>query len=83
MTVPPRYIADALAPRELNAEDDVLQDLIQGMADMEAAVGVRRSVMKGEGIVGRAMAPLPGIEIIGASWKVTIDVGWTDSRRKA
>jgi hypothetical protein len=53
------------------------------MANMEAAIGVGRPIMECEGTVGRAVAPLPGIEVIGASWEISVNVGRIDGGREA
>jgi hypothetical protein len=36
------------------------------MADMQVAIGIRGTVVKGKGVTGRSFSALPGIEVIGA-----------------
>ena len=49
----------------LNSADDILQDLVQGVPDVQIAIGIRRSIMKYKGFLGSALAALPFIEVIG------------------
>ena len=48
VAVPARHIGRVLAEHLLRAVDDVLQDLVQRVAEMEVAIGVRRPVMQDE-----------------------------------
>src|SRR4030095_6231764 len=48
MAVPARYVMAVLAQHLLGARDEILQDLVERMADMEGAVGVGRAVMQDE-----------------------------------
>ena len=48
VTVPPRDVEPVEAGHLAAAVDDVLQDLVERMADMEVAVGVGRAVMEDE-----------------------------------
>ena len=48
MAVPARHVVAVLAQHLLGARDEVLQDLVERVADMEVAVGVGRAVMQDE-----------------------------------
>ena len=46
MTVPARHIRRIKASQGLASQDDVFQDFIDGMTDMDIAIGIRRAVMQ-------------------------------------
>ena len=46
VAVPARDIGSVIAGERLRLEDDVLQDLVDGMPEMDIAVGVRRAVVE-------------------------------------
>jgi len=46
VAVPARHIGRVEAGQRLRAHDDVLEDLVDGMADVDVAVGVRRAVVE-------------------------------------
>lgn len=46
-------------------QNHILEDLIQGMADMQGAIGVRRTIMNDESVIGRTILLLPFIEMVG------------------
>jgi hypothetical protein len=46
VAVPARHIGRVKAGQRLRLEDDVLEDLVDGMADVDVAVGVGRAVMQ-------------------------------------
>src|SRR5262249_45751093 len=48
VTVPTRHIVGVFAHHALRTVDHVFEDLVQRMADVQAAVGVRRPVMQDE-----------------------------------
>ena len=48
VAVPARHVMRVLAQHLLRAVDDVLQDLVEGVADMDRAIGIGRSVMEHE-----------------------------------
>lgn len=52
MTVPPWDVAGTASIEQLVLVDDVLQRLVEGVAYMESAVGIGRSVMQGEPLAG-------------------------------
>ncbi len=51
--IPARYIGGIVAPGEFIFQDDILQDLVQSMAQMDLPVGIRRSVMQDEFLMAR------------------------------
>jgi hypothetical protein len=59
---------------DLDAQDDVLEDLVQGVAGVQAAIGVGRSIVQDELVVGGAVGRLPLVEVIGASLDVLLPV---------
>lgn len=52
MTVPSWPIDDSFALLNLRPEDHILQDFVDGMADMQRPVRIGRSIMENEGVVG-------------------------------
>ena len=48
VAIPPRHVVRVLAGHLLSADDRVLQDLVQGGADVNIAVGVRRPIVQDE-----------------------------------
>jgi hypothetical protein len=59
---------------DLDAQDHVLEDLVQRMAGVQAAIGVGRAVVQQELVVGGAVGRLPLVEVIGASLDVLVAV---------
>lgn len=51
MAVPARNVFDPVTVLDLDTEYDVLEDLVEGMADVERAIGIRGTIMKDEGLV--------------------------------
>ena len=51
----------------LNPADDILRDLVQRVPDVQTPVRIWRAIMQHEGLLGRALATLPFVEVIGAS----------------
>ncbi|GAB1414255.1 hypothetical protein MASR1M97_29910 [Candidatus Desulfobacillus denitrificans] len=59
VAVPARHVGRIEAGQRLRADDDVLEDLVDGMADVDVAVGVGRAVMQHEArSTGRGLADL-------------------------
>ncbi|SLM48254.1 protein of unknown function [Nitrospira japonica] len=56
MAIPTRHIRHVKARHGFRLDDDVLENLVQGVADMNSAVGIRRTVV--EDVAG---PPLPGL----------------------
>ena len=56
VTVPAGDVVHLLALEDLMTVDEILQELVQGMADVQVAVGVRRAIMQdvalGAGLLG-------------------------------
>ncbi len=48
VAVPARHVVDVVAHQEFRTDDEVLEDLVQRMANMDIAVGVGRSVVQHE-----------------------------------
>ena len=48
MAVPARNIIDVVAEREARADDEILQELVEGMADMDRPIGVGRPIVEYE-----------------------------------
>jgi hypothetical protein len=63
-----------------DSQDDVLEDLVQGMPGVQAAISVRRSIVQDKFIVGRAISRLPLVEIIGTLLDVLVPVLWQRTR---
>ncbi len=65
VAVPAGHIVHILAQSELGPHHEVLQELVQRMADVDGAVGVGRSVVQHEQIGARVLARLAdgGVEV--------------------
>jgi hypothetical protein len=59
---------------DLDAQDDVLEDLVQGVARVQAAIGVRGSIVQDKLVVGGAVGRLPLVKVISASLDVLLPV---------
>lgn len=66
MAVPTWSINDPMSLLYLYSQNHVLQHLVQGMAHMEATIGIRRAIVKDKGIVFGSIASLPVVKILGA-----------------
>jgi hypothetical protein len=64
MAIPAWRVLHALPLGDLESTDNILEDFIQGMANMEAAIGVWGTIMKNEWLRACSFG-LPGIEVIG------------------
>ncbi len=62
MAVPARHIGRVLAQHLLRAVDHILQDLVQRVADMEMAVGIRRPVVQHEFLAPRRRLAQPPVK---------------------
>lgn len=67
MTVPAWYIFDLVALLQFDSQDDVLEDLVQSVADMKGSVGIRRAIVEEEGLGIRSMSKLPLVKRGGAA----------------
>lgn len=76
MAVPAWHIGYAVALLELDSEDDVFQDLVEGVANVEGAVGVGRPVVEEEGVGVRPVRQLPVVEGGCAALEVVILEMW-------
>ena len=63
VAVPAGHVGGVLAHHLLRADDDVLQRLVEGMADMDVAIGVGRAVVKGEGLAALGFFPQALVEV--------------------
>ena len=70
MTIPSWHVVHSFTLTYLEPADDVLQDFIQGVADVQASIGVGRSVMEDESVFSRLSSSLPGVEVVGALFQV-------------
>lgn len=61
MAVPARNVFDPMTMLELDAEYDIFQDLVKGMADVKRPIGVRRAIMDDERFVCWPIGGLPFI----------------------
>jgi hypothetical protein len=57
---------------DLDAQDDVLEDFVQGVSCVQVAVGVGWPIVQHELVIGRAVGGLPLVEVIGASLEVLL-----------
>lgn len=66
MAIPARAIDHPFPLLHLVSDDDVLQDLIDGVTDVQWPICVRRAIVKHELIFFRPVRGLPSVVIIGA-----------------
>ena len=66
MAIPAWSIDNPSSLLDLDSQGHVLEDLVQGVADVEAAIGVWRAIMKDECVLFRPITGLPVVEVIGA-----------------
>jgi len=57
---------------DFDTQDDVLEDLVEGVPGVQVAVGVGRAIVQEELVVGGAVGGLPLVEVIGASLDVLV-----------
>lgn len=79
MAIPARHVLDAVALLHFDAQDDVLEDLIQRVADVEGAVGIGRTIMEEEGFGLGPVGELPLVESGGAALEVVVAELWCRS----
>jgi len=60
----------ALALAELESAYDVFQDLVEGVSDVQTAIGIGRPIVQNKCVSGWASAGLPSIKIVGAALEV-------------
>lgn len=72
MTVPAWAVHHSLPMLYLVPDDDVLEDLVDGMPNVQWPIGVRRSVVEEKSMVSRPVTRLPGIEIVCALSQVLL-----------
>lgn len=72
MTVPARYIFDLMALLQFDSQDDVLEDLVQCVADMKGTVSIRRSIVEEEGLGIWSIVELPLVERGGAALQIMV-----------
>ncbi len=66
VAIPARHVVDVVAHQELRTDDEVLEDLVQRVADMDGAVGVGRAVVQHEqGRAGRLAGATHRVEQTG------------------
>ena len=64
MAIPTGHIRRVLAKQGLRADNRVLQYMVQRMADMHVAIGIRRAIMQDELLAPAAAIAQLGIEIL-------------------
>lgn len=92
MAIPAWSIVDSSPTRQLGAQHQVLENFIQRMSDMDCAIGIWRAIVQHELVVDLSASrcvfdggslgsvlPLPGIQVIGASRAVELQLfrRWT------
>lgn len=82
MAIPSRDIVDSLSLRELETTENILQYLIQGMTDVQIAIGIGRAIMEGEGGLTDAIFGMLCVEVVGAPLQVLPLFGGEGTRRK-
>ena len=65
VAVPAGDVEHVFARHLAGAVDDVLVDLVQGVADVQVAVGVRRAVVQQEGRAAGAVLAQAGVQLLG------------------
>lgn len=75
MAIPAGTIGHPSALLDLMPDDDVLEDLVDGMTDMQRPVRIRRPIVEHKLIVFGAVRSLPGVEVIGALLDVVRQLG--------
>src|SRR5699024_892446 len=63
VAVPARHIGSIETSQTLGLDDDVLEDLVDRMADVDAAVGVGRAIVKDEGLAATALLTQAPVDI--------------------
>lgn len=74
MTVPSRNVRDSTTLLDFGADNDVLEDLVQGVARMQAAIGVGGSIVKKEALAFWSMLGLPLVKVVGALFDVLLSL---------
>ena len=63
MAVPARNVGSVIAAHRLVIHDEVFEDLVEGVADMDGAVGIRRAIVQDEGLVVLVLFQHLGVDI--------------------
>ncbi len=64
MAIPARDVQTVKTLQGLVTHDDVFEDLVQGMADVDVAVGVRRPVVQDKGFAAAGLLADLGIDLL-------------------
>lgn len=72
MTVPARNVFDPVTLLDLDSENGVLEDLVQGVSDVERAIRVRWPIMEDKLLIGWPVCGLPLVKGVGASLEVVL-----------
>lgn len=72
MAVPAWSIYNSSPLLNLCSKDHVLEDFVDGMPDMEGAVGVGWPIVENEGIFGRSVCRLPRVQVVGTPLKILL-----------
>lgn len=57
---------------DFKSYDDVLEDLVHGVAGVKIAIGIGGAIMEDKCIVGRSIGSLPAVKVVGALLDILI-----------
>lgn len=85
MAVPAGGVGDSVTLLELDAQDNVLEDLVERMADVQVTVGVGRAIVQEEMLIDWPIGALPCVEVVGALLEIVVAPlrRWTCSSGRA
>lgn len=72
MAIPARSIDDSPSLLHLDSYDHVLEDLVESMANMEVAIGVRRTIVEHKWLFIASLICLPFVEFVGTLAKMLL-----------
>ena len=68
--MPPKRPGWVLTLLDLYPAYDILQDLVQGVADVQLPIRIRRAIVQHEGLLGSSFPRLPGVQVVAGSFYV-------------
>lgn len=83
MTVPSRNVCNSTTSLNVGADDDVLENLVQGVARVQPAIGVGWPIVEKKRVGLGPMLRLPVVEVIGALFDVLLPLLRQRSRAKS